>query len=75
MPEAASAMEMLPRGSAVSATSALSGPPLQHGISYWMAGIFITGEIAGSGMLALPYSVDQTGESPAGSSLLGGSDW
>ena len=50
---------MVARGSAV---SAMSGPPLQHGISYWMAGVFITGEIAGSGMLALPYSVDQTGK-------------
>ncbi|XP_043234502.1 amino acid transporter AVT3B-like [Amphibalanus amphitrite] len=60
MAEAGSAMEMVPRGSSVSAASVMSRP-LVHGISYWMAGVFITGEIAGSGMLALPYSVAQTG--------------
>ncbi|XP_037087430.1 lysine histidine transporter-like 1 [Pollicipes pollicipes] len=31
------------------------------GISYLMAAVFIIGEIAGSGMLALPFSVTQTG--------------
>ena len=61
MAAAGYAVELAARGSV--AESVLSGPPLEHGISFVMAGVFITGEIAGSGMLALPYSVAQTGKS------------